>query len=297
MNSGFRSAQFALTLSAPATTSVVVNYATADGTAVAGSDYTAVSGTVTIPVGSTTRTITVNTIGDVVDEDNEAFHVAISGATGATVGDSDALGTILDNDLSSLSVNDITVAEGNSGTAVATFTVSMTTPNSRTVTVDYFTANFNALAPADYAPATGTLTFTPGTVTQSVTVAVAGDVLDELQESFSFNLAAAVNAAIARSKGSSTIVDDDEPPTVSISDLSLTEGNRNTGGDLTLTLSAPSGQTVRVQFTTADGTAVAGSDYQTRFGDVQFLPGVTSRIIPVTIIGDRVAECNRNLRR
>jgi hypothetical protein len=80
-----------------------------------------------------------------------------------------------------------------------------------------------------------------------------------------------------------------------IGDAMVTEGQSSTSVVLTLTLSAPSGQTVRVQFATANGTATAGTDYQTRVGEVVFAPGILSRTIPITIVGDRVAEPTENL--
>jgi hypothetical protein len=75
----------------------------------------------------------------------------------------------------------------------------------------------------------------------------------------------------------------------------VTEGHSGSSVILTLTLSAPSGQTVRVQFATADNTAAAGADYQTRVGEVVFAPGITTRTIPITIVGDRVAEPTESL--
>lgn len=291
VNSGVRAAVFTVSLSAPAPAAITVTYRTGDGTAVEGSDYTAVtSGTLTFAAGTSSRTLTINTTGDVIDEEDENFHVLLSGASGAAIADGDGLGTIIDNDQSALSVNDVTLTEGHSGTVTATFNVSMNVPNSRIVTVDYGTVNVTALAGADYQAVLDRLTFAPGVTLQTVSVQVIGDVLDEANESFSMGLGNPINATIARSKGNGVIVDDDDPPSVSIDDLSLPELHATTTATMTLTLSASSGQTVRVQFTTANGTAIAGSDYVTRSGEIQFAPGVVTRTIPITVLGDRIAE-------
>jgi uncharacterized repeat protein (TIGR01451 family) len=295
VNSGTRAMSFVVTLSGAASSTVTAQYATANGTATAGADYNAVSGTVTFAPGTTSQTIVVNTLGDLTDEENEALHVLLSAPSGAAVVDGDGLGTIIDNDQSSLSVNDISVTEGNSGSVVATFTVTMSVPNSRPVTVDFTTTNGVATAGADFAGAAGIATFVPGVTTQTVAVTIVTDALDEANEVFSLTISNPVNATIGRAKGNATIIDDDTPPSVVIGDATTVEGHSVLSVVLTLTLSAPSGQTVKVQFTTADGTAIAGTDYQTRVGEVSFAPGVVTRTIPVTIIGDRTAEASENL--
>ncbi len=295
VNSGTRAMSFVVTLSGPAPTTVTAQYATTGGTAVAGSDYNAVSGTVTFAAGSTSQTIVVHALGDATDEDNETLRVLLSAPSGAVILDGEGLGTIVDNDTSSLSVNDVSVAEGNAGSVIATFTITMTTSNSRTVSVDFTTTNGVAVAGADFVGQSGVASFAAGTTTQTVSVTVLGDTLDEANESFSLTIGNPVNATIGRAKGYATIVDDDEPPSVVIGDAAVTEGNSVSSVVVTLTLSAPSGQTVKVQFATADGTATAGTDYQTRVGEVVFAPGVVSRTIPITISGDRMAEPTENL--
>ena len=89
---------FTVTLSAAAAGAVTVSYATADGTATAGSDYTATSGTLSFAAGETTKTITVAIAGDTVVEPDETFTVNLSAATGATIADAGALGTIVNDD-------------------------------------------------------------------------------------------------------------------------------------------------------------------------------------------------------
>jgi Calx-beta domain-containing protein/Big-like domain-containing protein/VCBS repeat protein/FG-GAP repeat protein len=295
VNTGTKTMTFTVNLSGPSTSPVSVAYATADGSATAGADYVAASGTLTFAAGTTTRTLMITTLGDIIDEDDEVFHVLLSNPSGAVIADGDGIGTIVDNDQSVVSVTDLSVAEGNAGVVDATFIVALSTPNSRTVSVSFATADATAIAGADYTAAAGTLTFAPGVTSQTVTVQVLGDVLDELSETFSLNLTNSINAVIGRAKGIATIVDDDQPPSVTISDVIITEGTSPHSANVTLTLSQPSGQTVRVKYATADGTAVAGSDYLTRSGEIAFVPGVTVRTIPITILGDRVPEPTETL--
>ncbi len=108
-----------------------------------------------------------------------------------------------------VSINDVTVAEGNAGTAPATFTVSLDRPSPSPVTVDFATANGSAVAPADYASTAGTVTFAPGETTKPVIVPVNGDTVDEPDETFTVTLSAAGGAAITDPVGVGTIVDDD----------------------------------------------------------------------------------------
>lgn len=109
----------------------------------------------------------------------------------------------------SLSINDVSVPEGNSGTTSATFTVTLNPASDTTVTVNYATANGSAVAPGDYTATSGTLTFLPGETTKTIPVSVNGDTQLEPNETFFVNLSGAVNANIADGQGVGTILDDD----------------------------------------------------------------------------------------
>jgi M6 family metalloprotease-like protein len=109
----------------------------------------------------------------------------------------------------SLSINDVTVTEGNSGTTVATFAVTLSAPSASTVTVNYATANGTATAGSDYLAASGTLTFNAGQTSRTVVVTVNGDVVVEPNETFYVNLSSASGATIADAQGLGTITNDD----------------------------------------------------------------------------------------
>ena len=171
--------------------------------------------------------MTVPVNGDLLDEANETFFVNLSNPSNVTIADGQGLGTINDNDpLPTVSVNDVTVTEGNGGTVNATFTLSLNGPSGRSLSVDYATADGTATAPADYQATSGTATFTAGQTAQQVTVLVNGDVLDEANETFTLNLTNAVNVTIADPQGTGTINDDDPTPTLSVNDVSVVEGER-----------------------------------------------------------------------
>jgi glucose/arabinose dehydrogenase len=110
-----------------------------------------------------------------------------------------------------ISINDVSVSEGNSGTTTAGFTVSLSNASSQTVTVNYATADNTAHAGTDYVNASGTLTFTPGQTSQNISIAINGDVLNEETVTFNVNLTSPTNATISDSQGVGTIVDDDDP--------------------------------------------------------------------------------------
>ena len=110
-------------------------------------------------------------IGDTLDEANETFFVNLSAPSNATILDGQGQGTITNDDpLPSLSIGNVTVTEGNSGTVNATFTVSLSAASGQTVTVNYATADGTAVPPGDYTARSGTLTFPPGRPSQSITV-------------------------------------------------------------------------------------------------------------------------------
>jgi hypothetical protein len=291
-NSGTTAFVFTVSLSAPSSQAVSVNYATADGSATAGSDYQAVSGTLTIPAGQTTGTITVLVNGDRLGEPNETFFVNLSSPTNATISDGQGMGTILDDE-PRISIGDKTVMEGNTGSTSATFTVILSAAYDVPVTVQYATANGTAAAGSDYQAASGTLTFAPGETTKTVTVQVLGDRLPESNETFFVNLSGPTNAAIADGQGVGTIVDDE--PRISISDVTKAEGRKNhtTLFTFTVRLSAAYDQAVTMSFRTVDGTATTSDgDYVAKTGTLTFAPGETTKTITIEVKGDSKKEAD-----
>ncbi len=292
-DAGTVAATFTVSLSAASGHPVSVDYATANDSATAPADYTAVSGTLTFDPGESSRTVTVQVKGDVLDEVNETFFVNLSNPANATIADSQGRATITDDDpLPTLAIDDVTIAEGDTGTAVATFTVTLSPVSGREVRVNYATANGTATTPSDYAAIpTTALIFAPGETTKQVTVLVNGDTLNEADETFSLNLSNPTNATVSDAQGLGTITNDDPLPALAIHDVTVTEGNTGTvGAAFTVSLNTPSARIVTVNYATAPGSAISGTDYQAASGSLTFLAGQTSKTITVLVNGDVADE-------
>jgi hypothetical protein len=249
-------------------------------------------GTLTFAPSETSKTITVLVNGDRVGEASVWFVVNFSAPTSATIADGQGIGTILDDD-PRMSINDVTVTEGNTGAVNGTFTVSLSVAYDVAVTVHYQTANGTATAGSDYQAASGTLTFAPGLTSQTVTVLVTGDRLAEANETFIVNLSNPTNATIADGQGVGSITDDE--PRISISDVTKSEGRKGktTLFTFTVTLSAAYDQPVTMSFRTADDTAkVSDGDYIAKTGTLTFAPGETTKTITIEVKGDSKKEAN-----
>jgi len=288
-DNGTQMAVLPVTLSGPINPPVTVNYSTAGGSAVAGSDFQAVSGTLTFLKGQTYKTISVPVIGDLVPESTESFVVNLKTPKHATIADAQGVVTVTDND-TRLSVNDVTLAEGQAGTTAFNFTVTLSTKRTVAVTVDYNTADYTAGAGSDYQAVSGHLTFAAGETSKTVTVPVTGERQFESDETFYVTLSGATNALIDKGYGVGTILNDDVQLNIS-GGGAVTEGDAGTTEmTFTVTLSGPSDGTVTVDYTTADGTASAGSDYGAVSDHLIFGPGETSKSFTVPVNGDAVLE-------
>lgn len=210
--SGTTAFNFNLTLSAKSSRNVTVKYATANGTAVAGSDYVAVGATpVTFLPGQTAKTVIVNAKGDRTREANEVFFVNLSAPNGATLADSQGRGTLLNDDGPVLSINDVSTVEGNTGNSAINFTVTLRPASSSTVTVKYATVNGTAVAGSDYVTVSPPkqITFSPGQTSKLVSIIIKGDVAKEANETFLVNLSAPTGATVYDGQGKGTITNDD----------------------------------------------------------------------------------------
>jgi Calx-beta domain-containing protein/WD40 repeat protein len=300
--------QFVVTLDRAQSGKVNVDYSTADGTATTPGDYAAASDTLTFSAGETAKTIPVQVNGDTAVEPNETFTVNLTNAAGnAAIADAQAVGTVLNDDQpvieqpSRITINDISLAEGDSGQTAFGFTISLDRAQSAPVTVDYATGDGTASASSDYIAASGTVTFAPGETAKTVTVQANGDTTAEPDEMFTVDLAnAAGNATIADPQAIGTILNDDQvvielPGRISINDVSQAEGNASqTAFPFTISLDQAESAPVTVDFSTADGTATAPSDYVAGSGTVTFAPGETAKTVRVQVNGDTIKEANES---
>ncbi len=278
---------FAFSLDRPAGSVVTVDYRTANETAFAGIDYTAASGTLTIDVGETAGSVEIQTLDDDNKELEERLSLHLSSAANASLVSDAVVGTILDNDVPpELAVEGGASAEGEP----AVFTVTLAGAVTSRVTVDYATVAGTALDDVDFLPVQGKLTFDAGTAVV-VTVTTVDDDIDEPVETLGLSLSAPVNAELPVDSAISTIEDDDEPPALSIADASGVEGE---AARFPVTLSDPSGFEVTVAYSTSDGTAVAGADYDAVGGSLVFAPGETTATVSIPLVQDDLNEPDEN---
>ena len=273
---------------------VTVNFATSNGTATAGSDYTAVSGTLTFGPGVTQQTFNVPISSDAVFEDTETVNLTLSNPTGgATIGaqSTSVLNIVNDDAAHAFVISDVTLAEGNSGTTAFNFTVTKSGQTSFPASVVFSTADGTAVNGSDYSATSGTLTFAAAETAKTVTVQVSGDGAVEANETFFVNLQSAVNAAIADSQGLGTITNDDAAGsgTVQFSAAAQSVGEAELSATVTVTrtdTSAPGS----VDYATGGGTADGKKDYTLALGRLDFAAGEASKTITVLVTDDVFAE-------
>ena len=193
---------------------VNVDYATEDGTATAGADYEAVSGTLAFTAERLEQTIAVPVTDDGIDEPDETLTVVLSKPVNAALKVEVVEGTILDDDpYPQLRIEGGSAEEGET----LGFVVTLSGSTSREVTVDYATEDASAMAGADYGAVSGTLTFAPGESNLTVAVDIVDDDTYEPEETFLARLSSPVNAVLSTGEATGTIVDnDEEPATVAI---------------------------------------------------------------------------------
>lgn len=276
-----------------------VYYTTGSAGATSGSDFTASSGALTFAEGETVKTFAVAITDDITDENNEQVRLTVSDfAPGSAVGSlSTGTLTIVDDDPPpTITISDARVTEGNTGTVKANFTISLSAPSSKEVSVA-LSAAVGTAGGDDFRLDYSLAVFGPGQLTQTVPVIIYGDTLDEADEVFTVSLARATNATIARARGVGSIVDNDPTPTVTITNATVTEPDSDTvSAFFVVKLSAPSGRTVSVKYATANGTsnpATAGTDYTAlALRTLTFSPGETAKTITVAVKGDLIKELN-----
>ncbi|HVI73210.1 MAG TPA: Calx-beta domain-containing protein, partial [Pyrinomonadaceae bacterium] len=278
--------------------SLSVNFATVDGTAKAGEDYVATSGTLTFAPGETTKTINVTILDNgPLEGTDESFSVILTNPTEPDVVDSPGIAVITLKDsifIPTITLNNISVTEGNTGTTNATFTVSISEMTGKVVTVNYASNGQTAISGVDFQPVSGTLTFNARTTALTVSVPVIGDTLDEFDETFRLALSNFVNAApVTSGLGRATILDDDASPALSISDVSVNEGNSGTTTAVfTVRMSVISAKAIQVTYATANGSASAGSDYVETTNTLVINAGQLEGTISVPVNGDTENETN-----
>ena len=192
---------------------VGVNYATSDGTATAGLDYTAAAGVLTFAANQTSKTFSVPITNDTIVEGNETVNLTLSNPTGgAALGaQSSAVLTITDNDLGGLLTFSAPTYSVNEGGLKATITVKRTGGVASGVSVDYSTSDGTATAGADYTATSGTLAFSANQTSKTFTIIILNDSIHEGNETINLALSNPTGGASlgAQSTAILTIVDND----------------------------------------------------------------------------------------
>ena len=250
---------------------VTVNYATADGSAVAPADYAARSGTLTFPPNTASRTVSVPIVTETDVEPNETLTLTLSSPVNAVIGDGTATGTIVNDDVPAppkLSIGSASVIEGTGGAApVARFTVTLSEASAQNVLVNFRTLAGTATPGLDFTNTNGVLTFAGGSVLQTIQVPVHPDADVEPLERFSVELHAPVNADLQTAIGVGTIFDDDNGIATTTIPLAAADDDVNEAAGVL----APSAATVWLG---RDGTADP-SLLGLRFASLPIPPGAT----------------------
>ncbi|GLY94295.1 Calx-beta domain-containing protein [Actinoplanes sp. NBRC 103695] len=298
---------FTVSLSAPSNRTVTVLASTEAGTATS-ADFTPFSNQPVIFMpGSTSETVSVQTTLDALNElDPEAFKLKLSSPAPAlpvhyTAGTLEATGSVTDDDvLPVVSLTPPTVAEGDSGTSSKTMTVALDNPSGREVKVGYTVQSGTATEGEDFEAVTpGELTFAAGEQSKTFVVKVKGDVKDEPNETLTVTLSnTGGTASLAPSAAHTvTINDDDAKPTLdTFPNLTVDEGNTAVGKSIQVALSNPSSQTITLDVTATDGTALVdgsgpgSNDFDAPNSTVTILPGDTTATVLFQVNGDDVYE-------
>ena len=189
---------------------VTAVYATSNGSATSGLDFTAVESTITIPAGATQASFPVDILDDDLVEGDETFQVTLSNTKGAALSTPDAvIITILDDDTVVVEFSeDAFLVQEDAG--LATITVTLSNPSVQPVSVDYATSDDTAVSGEDYTAVSGTLTFPPGSTIMTFTVPILDDALFESAEQVNLTLSGFTNADEGASNPASLIILSDE---------------------------------------------------------------------------------------
>lgn len=286
---------FTATLDAVSGRTATVDFDTSNLTALAGSDYTSTSGTLTFNPGDIAKSFSVPILDDTTYEPSETFRVTLSSASNLTINTpSQATITITNSDPAPTLQFTQAISSVLESTARYTATVRLTGSTAVTATVPYTVVAGTATAGSDYTASNGTLTFPPGTSQRNVVITITNDLSDEPDETLSIVLGTPNQATLGvNDTNTLTIQDNDGPPSLqfSASQYAFAEGS----GTITLTVSLnfSAGYVISVPFSSTNGTAVAGLDYVARAGTLTFPANTTSRPLTFTLTNDAVVENNK----
>jgi hypothetical protein len=282
-----------LTMTGSSINDVSVDYATSNGTATAGADYTATSGTITWTAGQTgAKTFNVSITNDLIDDDAETINITLSNASNGTISDGSGVLTIIDDDTIPTVAWTALAPSVSEGAGTATVTAELSFATIDDVTVPYEVTGTATGGAVDYLITTSPIVIEAGETTGSATITLTDDALDEGDETVIVTMGTPVNAT----QGviivhTATITDNDDSPTVIFT--SAAQGATEGDSPLTITaqISAVSGRNVTVPYTMTGSTATGGGvDYNITASPITITAGSLSGTTTVTLTDDALDE-------
>ena len=272
---------------------VSVQYSLVPQTATPGVDYEAASGTLNWADGdSAPKTFQVVTKPDFLSESSETLKVVLNNAAGSPLGNPSVQVLTIIDDIPVVSITDVTKPEGNSGTTDYVFGVTLSHQTDQNVSFKFSAADATAMLGSDFQPSSGTVTFTPGQVSQQIIVQVNGDTDPEPNETFFLQLTNAVGLSLAQATPQGTILNDDGALQPAIGFLQSTFNAQEGFGSVILNVSrsGDSSVTSSIHYITGNVTASQKSDFEISAGRLIFGPGETTKTIIVLINDDMYVE-------
>jgi uncharacterized repeat protein (TIGR01451 family) len=219
--------------------------------------------------------------------------VSVSSSVRETAPSNNTAQASLDVAASLLTMANAAAAEGAPSSPFVRFTVNLVPASTVTSSVQFATSDISAVGGVDYSPTNGLLTFLPGETAKSFIVPIVDDGLNETNEEFAVNFSNPLNLSLLASRVVGTITDNDLIPGISLADVAVMEGQSGvTPAQVRVQLTAASGRTVGVDFSTVNLTATAPGDYISTNGHLTFVPGETSKLVPILVRGDQLNENN-----
>jgi hypothetical protein len=278
----------------PSASTVSVQYTITAGSATAGSDFTAASGTLEFPPGRTEQVITIPILDNPEVEAAETFQVTLSTpSSNAIIGAiSSHTVTIMDNDgpgTIEFASSETTVSESSPAISI---TLIRKHASDGTVSVAYMTANGSAVAGSDFTASNGVVTFGPGVTQQTISIPLLHDDAYEFDETFTVRLSDPTGGATLGEKFTHTVTiqSEDPPPVLGFSTATSTVSESDGSVVVTVVRSGSTNETVSVSYQTTSGSATSGSDFIPNSGTLTFAPTETEKTIPILIAADGVIE-------
>lgn len=294
-DAGTSTVQAPVTLSSPSDETVTAAWSFEPASTVA-RDIVASTGTVSIPAGQTSGTISVAVRGDVADEQDEVALLRLVSATGASASPEPGVVTVVDDDDPPVvAVGDVVIDEGQDGTRTAYVPVQLSAPTHGDVVITWATSPGSATAPRDYRHRTGTVTVAAGTRAAFLAVPVVGDAEAEADESFavSVNVATSSTGVTAVDPtGTVTIRDDEVAPGVRIGDVTVLEADETTRTvRIPVHLPSAAAQDVTIDYRGVAASATNPADVRVATAGQLVIPaGRSWGFVPVKVVGDLQVE-------